>query len=355
MKAAVVSSFDRPPRCEEFPVPSPRDEDEILVDVVAAGLHPRVRSQADGTHYTSTRELPLVPGIDGVGRAADGRLLYFVLPDTTMGAMAEKTVIDARRSIPLPAGTDPIAVAAAMNPAMSSWIALRRRTQLQPGQKVLVLGATGNAGELAIAVARKLGASQIVAAGRDAERLSRLAGRGATEVVRIEGEPEGWTRRLGEAAAEVDLVLDYVWGETTAAAMVALVTGRADCGKLLTWIEIGSVAGPEAHEGPPRRAPSAGRRAHGGHLRRRSPCDAPGGRRGGLGRSRPHPPADRHHAGRVSLQNKVANGGPIPVDPAHAQPILNGVCTTGAGALVCVSGVCDVSNNTCGYVNGDGP
>ena len=143
MKAAVVSSFGTPPHYEEFPVPVPAGDNDMVIDVIAAGLHPRVRSQADGSHYTSTGELPLVPGIDGVGRGADGRLRYFVLPDTPMGAMAEQTVIDTRRSIVLPGDADPIAVAAAMNPAMSSWVALRQRVPFQAGQNVLVLGATG--------------------------------------------------------------------------------------------------------------------------------------------------------------------------------------------------------------------
>lgn len=56
-----------------------------------------------------------------MGRAPDGTLRYFVLPDTTMGAMAEQTVIDQRRSVALPDGTDPILLAAAVNPVMSSW------------------------------------------------------------------------------------------------------------------------------------------------------------------------------------------------------------------------------------------
>ena len=73
----------------------------MLVDVIASGLHPRVRSQSDGSHYTSTDELPLVPGIDGVGRTHDGELRYFILPDTTMGAMAEQTIVDLRRSVVL--------------------------------------------------------------------------------------------------------------------------------------------------------------------------------------------------------------------------------------------------------------
>jgi len=242
MKAAVVSSFDTAPRYEDFDLPVPVGEDEIVVDVVAAGLHPRVRSQANGSHYTSTDELPLVPGIDGVGRDAGGRLRYFVLPDTTVGSMAERTVIDARRSIVLPDGTDPVAVAAAMNPAMSSWLALRRRTSFAAGSNVLILGATGSAGQLAVQVARHLGAARIVAAGRNAERLAGLPALGATDTVHIDGD----AGRLGAVAADVDVVIDYLWGEPAAQALTALVTGRADRGRPLTWIQIGSVAGPTA-------------------------------------------------------------------------------------------------------------
>ena len=89
MHAAVVRSFDRPPRYETVETPEAGGEHELLVDVLAAGLHPRVRSTADGSHYTSGDELPLIPGIDGVGRTPDGDLVYFVLPDSTLGAMAD--------------------------------------------------------------------------------------------------------------------------------------------------------------------------------------------------------------------------------------------------------------------------
>src|SRR5271170_6417275 len=183
MHAAVVTTFGAAPRYQEFPVPVPAGDSEMLIDVLAAGLHPRVRSQADGSHYTSTDELPLVPGIDGVGRGPDGRLRYFVLPDTAMGAMAEQTVIDTRRSVVLPDTTDPVAVAAAMNPAMSSWVALRQRVPFQAGQDVLVLGATGNAGQLAVQIAKLFGAGQIIAAGRDPQRLASLPALGATATV----------------------------------------------------------------------------------------------------------------------------------------------------------------------------
>jgi NADPH:quinone reductase-like Zn-dependent oxidoreductase len=91
-----------------------------------------------------------------VGRAPDGTLRYFILPDTTMGAMAEQTVVNLRRSVVLPEDSDPVLIAAAMNPAMSSWVALRRRVTFPPGQRVLVLAATGNAGKMAVQVAKPM-------------------------------------------------------------------------------------------------------------------------------------------------------------------------------------------------------
>ena len=134
MNAAVVTSFDEPPHYQQFEVPQPRPGDEILVDVLAAGLHPRVRSGAGGTHYTSTGTLPMIPGIDGVGRRPDGRRLYFAAGDDVIGTMADLAVVDLRRAVELPDGVDVAKIAAAMNPAMSSWVALRRRVPLGPGR-----------------------------------------------------------------------------------------------------------------------------------------------------------------------------------------------------------------------------
>ena len=246
MKAAVVTTFDAPPQYLDFPDPVAHGKDQAVVDVLAAGLHPRVRSQANGSHYTSTDELPLIPGIDGVGRGADGLLRYFIRPDTTLGAMAERSVIDTRRSVALPENSDPVTVAAGMNPAMSSWVALHRRVQFQAGQNILILGATGNAGQMAVQIAKLSGADQVVAVGRNAERLAGLRAAGATDTVSLGGEPQVVARRLGQAAAHVDVVLDYLWGEPTAAAMTAVITDRADRGQPLAWIEIGSIAGPTA-------------------------------------------------------------------------------------------------------------
>jgi len=246
MYAALVTSFDSPPRCTTTDVPVPTAEHEVVVEVLAAGLHPRVRSQANGSHYTSSEQLPLVPGIDGVGRLPDGRTVYFVLPDVVIGAMAERTVIDRRRSVVLPDGVDPVVLAAGMNPGMSAWVGLRRRLDFRPGSTVLVLGATGSAGRMAVQVAKDLGAAEVIGAGRNPELLELLPSLGADTAVSLEGDAEDVADRLGQVAADVDVVIDYLWGPPTEAAIPALLTRRSDRSKPLSWLQVGSVAGPTA-------------------------------------------------------------------------------------------------------------
>jgi len=243
MHAAVVRSFDTPPRYETFQTPEPGSEHEIAVDVLAAGLHPRVRSGASGSHYTSTEELPLIPGVDGVGRSADGRLLYFVAADGAFGSMAERTVVDRRRAVVLPDDVDVSAIAAGMNPGMSSWVALRKRISFRAGQNVLVLGATGNAGQMAVQIARFLGAGRVVGAGRDTQRLAGLKRLGADETVSLNGEADEIAQALATAGGDVDVVIDYLWGSVTDRAIPALVQGRAERSRPLWWIQIGSMAG----------------------------------------------------------------------------------------------------------------
>jgi NADPH:quinone reductase-like Zn-dependent oxidoreductase len=242
--AAVVRSFDQPPRYEAFDLPAPSDSDQALVDVLAVGLHPRVRAGASGSHYTSTGKLPMVPGIDGVGRREDGRLVYFVADDELAGPMTTRTVIDTRRSVVLPEGADVLKIAAAMNPAMSAWVALRRRVPIEAGQSVLVLGATGNAGRMAVQVAKRLGAGRVIGAGRDRTRLTALPGIGADATVALTDDADATAAALAEAAGEVDLVIDYLWGQPAGHAIMALLRARADRSRALNWIQIGSMAGP---------------------------------------------------------------------------------------------------------------
>jgi NADPH:quinone reductase-like Zn-dependent oxidoreductase len=243
MNAAVVTSFDQPPHYQPFEVPRPA-AGEDLVDVLAVGLHPRVRSGAAGAHYTSTGSLPMIPGIDGVGRRSDGKRIYFVAEDHVLGTMAEKALVDARRSIELPGDVDEATVAATMNPAMSAWVALRLRVPIQPDQSVLVLGATGNAGTMAVQVAKLLGAGRVVGAGRDLERLNALAAVGADQIVQLTEDTDATAGALADAAADVDIVVDYLWGKPAQHAIMALLTARSDRSRQLNWIQIGAIAGP---------------------------------------------------------------------------------------------------------------
>ena len=228
MHAAVVRSFDHPPRYEAFDTPEPAGPDEALVDVLAVGLHPRVRTGASGRHYSSSGTLPMIPGVDGVGRLPDGRRVYFVASDDVRGSLAEQTVVDVRRTIQLPERVDSNKIAAAMNPAMSAWVALRRRVPLEPGQSVLVLGATGNAGGMAVQVAKRLGAGlrrrggPQPAATRGASRTGRRCRRRSWTTMRAVT-----AERLAAAAAEVDIVIDYLWGEPATMAIMALLRARS--------------------------------------------------------------------------------------------------------------------------------
>jgi len=243
MNAAVVTSFDEPPHYQPFTAPVPASTDEVLADVLAAGLHPRVRSGATGQHYTSSGTLPMIPGIDGVGRLPNGTLVYFAAADDVLGTMADKAIVDPRRSVELPDGTDVAKVAAAMNPAMSSWVALRRRVPLQPGQTVLVLGATGNAGTMAVQVAKRLGAGRVIGAGRNLARLQALRPAGADDIIQLTDDADATSAAL---AAEADIVLDYLWGTPARQAIMTLLTARDDRSRALDWIQIGAVAGPTA-------------------------------------------------------------------------------------------------------------
>jgi NADPH:quinone reductase-like Zn-dependent oxidoreductase len=131
-----------------------------------------------------------------------------------------------------------------MNPAMSSWVAFRRRVPLEPGSSVLILGATGNAGAMAVQVAKLLGAGRVVGAGRDPGRLGALTALGADEVVPLTDDGDATDRALGAAAGEVDIVLDYVWGKPGQRAIMALLFARSDRSRAMNWIQIGAMAGP---------------------------------------------------------------------------------------------------------------
>jgi len=114
MNAALVTSFYEPPHLQRIPAPK-----GPVVEVVAVAVHPRVRAVAAGSECERLGDPPLVPGIDGVGRRADGTLVYFLAASELFGTMAELAIADPARSVELPAGTDPVLIAAGVHPAVS--------------------------------------------------------------------------------------------------------------------------------------------------------------------------------------------------------------------------------------------
>src|SRR6516164_8572859 len=138
MNAAVVHSFDSPPRYTAFAEPVAA-EGEVVVQVIAAGLHPIVKALASGTHYGSTGELPFIPGVDGVGRLPNGTPVFFGLSRSPFGTFAERGMTTRRMCLPLPEGLDPVTAAGLANPGMSSWVALKVRARFVPGESVLIV------------------------------------------------------------------------------------------------------------------------------------------------------------------------------------------------------------------------
>lgn len=242
MNAAVVESAQSVPQYRPFddPVPQPG---ESVIRVLAAGLHPIVRSRAKGTHYTSSGQFPLIPGIDGVGRLEEGRRVFFAAASQRFGTFAERSLARLGVLIPLDDALPDAAAAALGNPAMSSWAALSHRARFVAGESVLILGATGVAGQLAVQVAKRRGARRVIACGRNLETLEKTKALGADATVSLELPHDELVAALrDEIHAGVDVVLDYVWGPPAEAALQAIAR-RDNETSPLRYIQIGQSAG----------------------------------------------------------------------------------------------------------------
>ena len=245
MNAAVVRAYDAPPSYTTFEEPV-AGEGEVLVTVTAAGLHPIVKALANGTHYGSTGVLPFVPGVDGVGRLQDGKRVFFGVARPPFGSFAEKTVTRAATYVPLPDGLSDEAAAGLANPGMSSWAALTARAKFVAGESVLILGATGSAGQLAVQIAKRMGARRVIAAGRNPEALAKAKDLGADVTISLEmGRDELVAAFRKEIAGDgVDVVLDYLWGGPAEAVLAAIAQkGLSHSAPRIRFVQIGSSAG----------------------------------------------------------------------------------------------------------------
>jgi NADPH:quinone reductase-like Zn-dependent oxidoreductase len=229
----------------EYGVPSPGEFEEpvagdgqAVVEVLAAGVNPVDVSISAGRFYAGKPPLPSVAGREGVG-VLDGGRVYFDAPVVPFGSMAERALVDPISTYPLPDGLDEgVAVALGIS-GLAAWLGLTWRADVQPGEHVLVLGASGVLGQIAVQAAKLLGAARVVAAARSAEGLERCLALGADAAVRL-GEPEDLPAALREAAGDrIDVVLDPVYGEPFVAAVNAASFGAR-------LVQIGAGAGAEA-------------------------------------------------------------------------------------------------------------
>jgi len=232
MKAAIITAAGKPPILGEFNEPAAAPGLE-LISVSASALSQFSKSRSAGTHYTSEAAFPAVAGADGVGRTQAGRRVYFALPEAPFGALAEKCPVRAKQCVEIPDGLDDATAAAIANPGMSAWAALVERARLQPGETVLVNGATGSAGFLAVRLAKHLGAGKVIGTGRNETELQALLSLGADAVISFTpGTPSGarnYEQSLKQAfAAGVNVVVDYLWGESARTVIVAIAKAVED-------------------------------------------------------------------------------------------------------------------------------
>jgi NADPH:quinone reductase-like Zn-dependent oxidoreductase len=242
MKAAVITTPGTEPVYGDFAEPQ-ESEQAQLMQVLAAGIHPVVRSLASGRHYGSEGAYPLVPGVDAVARGADGTARYAGFVRAPWGTIAER--IAAPIGVALPDGADPVTIAGALNPGLSSWLPLTRRSA-EVGRlgTVLVVGGTGVAGRMAVQNALLLGAERVIGVGRDTARLAEVQLLGGIAVP-LSNDPGPLASALAGTAPSI--VLDYVWGP--GAEMVWAALGRRRLGDDtadIRHVQIGAPAGMTA-------------------------------------------------------------------------------------------------------------
>lgn len=241
MRAAVVRQLGSAPELGEVPDPAPSGDHDVL-EVVAASLNPIDVAVSAARYFGGHPEVPYVPGAEGVVRDAGGRLLYVFgegLGVRRDGAFAEKVLHPSKAAIPVPDGVEPTLATSLGIAGLAGWMPLAWRAPVREGDVVLVLGATGAVGNVAVQTARLLGAERVVAVGRDEDALRRATERGADEVVPLN------TPDLAEAFREAcggegpTLVHDALWGAPAEAAVKVAARGAR-------IVNLGQSAAPEA-------------------------------------------------------------------------------------------------------------
>jgi NADPH:quinone reductase-like Zn-dependent oxidoreductase len=242
MKAAVIYRQGEMPQYTEFPEPVAQHEGEVLITVKAAAIKHFDNGRSAGTHYTSVNDKghATVIGGDGVGVLPDGTRVFAL---GVSGMIAEKAIVEKSRMIKLPEGIDDAIAAALPNAVAGSAMALRFRAGMKPGETVLINGATGFTGKIAIQVARYYGAKKIIVTGRNEEALEALPALGADKIIVVQ-EDEKFVAQLKaiHQNTPVDIIVDYLWGHTAELILSAL-KGEGSFTHKVRFVSVGAVTG----------------------------------------------------------------------------------------------------------------
>ena len=211
MKAAVLHSLGSLPKYEEISDPIPQNETQILLNVTAASVKNIDKMRAAGKHYANYTQFPTVVGLDGVGKLDNGTRVYAM---GISGMIAEKALIQQNGYIVLPDKIDDATAAALPNALIGSAMAFVGRAKIKAGEIVLINGATGVTGRLAVQVAKHYGAAKVIVTGRNPESLQQLKNLGADEIISLKQDETEIIKQLKEihSRTPIDIVIDYLWG-----------------------------------------------------------------------------------------------------------------------------------------------
>lgn len=212
MKAAIIDKLGTLPKYKDFPNPEIQNDDHILLAVKAAAVKNLDKIRASGKHYASHTDLPAVVGMDGVGTLPDGTRVY---AQGITGMIAEKAIINKNSYTLIPKNLDFYTAAALPNAVLGAAMPLKVRGKIKQGQNVLINGATGVTGQLAVQIAKYYGANTIIATGRNHNQLEKTKSYGANKIVSLKQEDEAIVSQLKTIHNEtpIDLVIDYLWGK----------------------------------------------------------------------------------------------------------------------------------------------
>jgi NADPH:quinone reductase-like Zn-dependent oxidoreductase len=237
MRAAVVRQPGATPVPEQFTDPQPGPGVSVGT-LLAAALNPLDVAFVNDQFPLRRLQPPSVAGYEGVVELADGTRWYVTAPPAPYGTLAELVPVPDSDAFPVPGGLDPALAAALGVAGVAGWLALDYRAHLQPGESVLVLGAGGSAGQLALQSARVLGADRVVGAARGKD-LRQVAALGADAVVDLADEQAIDAGLAAAAPGGYDVIIDFLWGGIAPPAMNNAKRGGR-------YIQVGNSAGASA-------------------------------------------------------------------------------------------------------------